>query len=426
MKNFRRALQDARRYWLRLMLATLCSAAAAALWSANIAALFPILEVSLRGDAPQVWNRERIEQSHQRLAELQEQIEALQRESHSKSESTTPTSVGLMQDLELTKRGEELRLASRERLQPWLDRFVPAEPFRFLVLVVLLLFAGTLLKQGLQTTGNMVVARVSQDISRNIRHRVFDKTLQMDRATFLSQGSSGFAIQITQVCDMLAAGIQSAFGGAVSEPLKLLACLVGAAMISWRLLLASMFFAPLAAVAVVYLNRRLRGLAQRTLQRSHSLYHVLHESLQNIATVQIFGMEQQEQSRFRAATREMRRLILRATFFNQLVAPVTELLAVSVICLAIVLGAHLFLHQQQTVFGIALMERPLGVSSLMVFLGMLLGATDPVRRLSGVVAGINTGMVAADALYPLLDCTSAIQPSRSVRAGLTRTCTSTR
>ncbi|MCG8652815.1 MAG: ABC transporter ATP-binding protein/permease [Pirellulales bacterium] len=45
---------------------------------------------------------------------------------------------------------------------------------------------------------------------------------------------------------------------------------------------------------------------------------------------------------------------------------------------------------------------------MLVFFGLLVGATDPVRKLSRVVDGINTGMVAAEQLYPLLDRQSQI------------------
>jgi subfamily B ATP-binding cassette protein MsbA len=201
MKNFRRALADARRYWLRLTLATLCSAAAASLWTANIAALFPILEVALRGDSPQTWNRNRIDASRERLAELGQKIQAAQATSVIETSLVDPAVDGKLLDWQMAQAAERLRIASAEGIQPWLDHYVPADPFRFLLLIVAFLFLGTLGKQVLQTLGNMAVARVSQDIARNIRHRVFDQVLEMDRTTFLAQGPSGFSIQITQVCD---------------------------------------------------------------------------------------------------------------------------------------------------------------------------------------------------------------------------------
>lgn len=425
MKNFRRALVDAAHYWPRLAVALLCSALAAGLWSANIAALFPILEVSLRGEAPQAWNQRRIAQSAERLADLDGKIADRRAELQAALPAKPVESEQALNDLLLARRGESLRHASIKSLQPWLVRYIPGDPFQFIVLVAALLLASTVVKQGLQFGGGMLIARVSQLIARDIRQKVFDKTLTMDRGSFLAQGPGGFSAQITHTSEMLASGIQSVFGGAVSEPLKLIACMVGAALISWRLLLASLIFAPLAGWAMLWINRRLRSVAGQTLQRSQGFHHVMLESLQNMATVQIFGMEEQERKRFRNSTGGMMRWALRAAFYNHLVAPVTEIVGVSVICVAIVLGAYLLLHGEQTVFGITLMERPLGISAMMVFFGMLFGASDPVRRMTGVVTGINMGMAAADNLFPLLDQTSRVpepkepqtvpQPHRELR-----------
>lgn len=386
-----------------LLLATACSAVAAGLWSANIAALFPIIDVSLRGESPQAWNQRHITEGQARRDAVSRNIEALQIEVAKATGAEQRKLLASLQDLEISKGSESVQIESARKLQPWLDKYVPADPFQFLLAIIGFLILATVAKQALQLLANLLVARVSQDIARNIRHKVFDKTLELDRASFLAAGPSGFSVQITQVCDMLATGIQSVFGGGVSEPLKLFACLMGAAFISWRLLLASMLFVPVAAFAIMWLNRKLRTIARSTLDRSQGLYHVMHEALQNMATVQVFGMEQREKDRFREATLQMRRLGLRAALYNNLVTPVTEILGVSMICITIGVGAYLFLSQRSALFGVTLMDKPLGVAGLMVFLGMLIGAMDPVRRLSGVVTGINNGMVAADGLYPLLD-----------------------
>ena len=44
----------------------------------------------------------------------------------------------------------------------------------------------------------------------------------------------------------------------------------------------------------------------------------------------------------------------------------------------------------------------------MVFFGLMIGAADPLRKLSSVITSINMGMAAANMLYPLLDMQSQI------------------
>ncbi|HTN77591.1 MAG TPA: ABC transporter ATP-binding protein, partial [Pirellulaceae bacterium] len=58
--------------------------------------------------------------------------------------------------------------------------------------------------------------------------------------------------------------------------------------------------------------------------------------------------------------------------------------------------------------GIRITDQPLTVSALLVFFGMLIGASDPLRKLSSVYSSIYAGMIAADALYPVLDYQSQI------------------
>jgi len=61
MKNFLRAIKSARRYWLSLVAATVCSFMVAGLWGANIGAFFPILEVTIQGRSAQDWFASEVE-----------------------------------------------------------------------------------------------------------------------------------------------------------------------------------------------------------------------------------------------------------------------------------------------------------------------------------------------------------------------------
>jgi ATP-binding cassette subfamily B protein/subfamily B ATP-binding cassette protein MsbA len=53
-------------------------------------------------------------------------------------------------------------------------------------------------------------------------------------------------------------------------------------------------------------------------------------------------------------------------------------------------------------------DQPFSVAMLTVFFAMLVGAADPLRKLSGVISGINNGMAAANLLYPLLAISSRV------------------
>ena len=80
-----------------------------------------------------------------------------------------------------------------------------------------------------------------------------------------------------------------------------------------------------------------------------------------------------------------------------------EFLYTVIICTAIVTGAYLVINRQMTLLGIPIMDRPLGLAQLLAFYALLIGISDPARKLSEVWNTLQRGMAAADRLYEALD-----------------------
>jgi ATP-binding cassette subfamily B protein/subfamily B ATP-binding cassette protein MsbA len=217
--------------------------------------------------------------------------------------------------------------------------------------------------------------------------------------------------QVTHTADMLASGITTVYGGAITEPLKILGCLGGAFLVSWRLTLACLMLAPVVGFLMVWLNRRIRGVSKNILARSRGFHHVLLEALNNVLTVQAYTMEEFERQRFRDCTRDMMRVGMRHTFYHALANPITEILGIGMVATSIAVGAWLVINQETRIFGIQMTDQPMTVSGIMVFFGLLIGASDPVRKLSAVITGFNMGIVGAQGLYPLLDTPSKLAES---------------
>ena len=418
MNYFLRALRDAIKSWPFLLAAFLCSAGVAGLWGANIAALFPIIEVTLNGESLQSWNERRQTDAERRIEAADTEAAALEA---TLADGKLPTMEATrarsrIDTLSLHRRGDEAIVATSRRLAPWLDRLLPTDPFRTVLLVVALIVFSTFLKHVFLLASTMMVSWVAMNIGRDLRLRVFDKAIELDRAQFMKQGSAGFMAQLTHTTDMLAAGITAVYGGAVTEPLKIIACLAGALCISWQLTLACLTLAPLVGFLMVWLNRRIRGISKHILSRSKGFHHVLLETLNNVLTVQAYTMEDFERRRFRTCTGDILRTGMWHTFYFALANPITEILGIGMVATSIAVGAWLVINQQTQIFGITMTDRPMTVPGIMVFFGMLIGASDPVRKLSGVLTGLNMGVVGAQALYPLLDMPSRLRTAEHPRS----------
>jgi ATP-binding cassette, subfamily B, bacterial MsbA len=411
MNHFLRALRDAVKSWPFLLAAFFCSACVAGLWGANIAALFPVIEVTLNGESLQSWNGRRITDAEHRIEaagrEASEQEAALAAGTLDQVAATKARS--RLDTLVMDRRRDEAVVYSARKLAPWLDRLLPTDPFQTVLMVVGLIVFSTFLKHVFMLAGTMMVGWVAMNISRDLRLRVFDKAIELDRAQFMRHGSAGFMSQLTHTTDMLAGGITAVYGGAVTEPLKIIACLAGAFCISWQLTLACLTLAPIVGFLMVWLNRRIRSVSKHILSRSKGFHHVLLETLNNVLTVQAYTMEDFERQRFRNCTGDMLRTGMWHTFYFALANPITEILGIGMVATSIAVGAWLVINQQTEIFGITMTDRPMTVPGIMVFFGMLIGASDPVRKLSGVLTGLNMGVVGAQALYPLLDTPSKLR-----------------
>ncbi|RMF38506.1 MAG: ABC transporter ATP-binding protein [Planctomycetota bacterium] len=405
MKNFFRALKLAARFWPSIALATFCSFAVAALWGANIGAFYPVLEVTIHGKSMHEWVDDEIERNRQEVQRLEAYVADLRRQMYAEGVSAARQRQLQMTlaDAESQKEQFAVKLASYQRTEPWIKRFVPSDPFQTIALIMAALIVSTLVKHIFLITNEVLVGRVALNISRTIRMQIFDKALAMDRGTFSNFGVSGFATNITQTTDMLTNGLMAAMGALLREPLKIISCLVGAGLICWRLLLLSVVAAPLVGGLLYLVTKRLKAVSRGQLEKAGHYNAVMLEALANINTVQIFRMEKRESERFGQSTKAIRDIGLKFVFYSSLSKPIIEFLGLAMLGTTVVGGAYLVLYQETSLLGIPITDEPLSVSALLVFFGMLIGISDPLRKLSAVYSSIYAGAMAADGLFPLLD-----------------------
>jgi subfamily B ATP-binding cassette protein MsbA len=386
MKNFRRAIQDSVHFWPSLVLATLCSLGVAALWGGNIGALWPVIEMTLRGESSQTWLSKAIESSEAKLAELEQANLAEVDQQHQQQLAYEQT--------KLTRLRWFLGLA---------ERYLPSDPFTTICTIMGLLIFSTLVKHLLMMANDLLIARVSTSIVRSLRLRVFEKSLALDRRTFDSYGTSGLMASITNTAETLSIGLMNFFGAAIREPLRIISCLIGASIVCWRLLILSLVLAPALIWIVTYFNRKLRTVGSTIFARNAGFHEVILEALNNVFTVQAYTMETDEQKRFEHCTRDMQTCSLKMTFYSSMSKPFTELIGVGMIAITVCAGAYLIVNQQTHIFFLKICDEPLTISKLLIFFGLLVGASDPLRKLSGVFTSIYLGGVAADQIYRMLD-----------------------
>jgi ATP-binding cassette subfamily B protein/subfamily B ATP-binding cassette protein MsbA len=149
--------------------------------------------------------------------------------------------------------------------------------------------------------------------------------------------------------------------------------------------------------------KSLKRANRKAMEEMSQIYGTLDETLRGIKIVKAFTMERQERRRFHTNSKKYFRKAVRIMAVDALAHPITEIMGVLTICLAILAGAWLTLQGETHLLGIRMCERPLDLPTLMIFFGLLVGVADPARKLTEVLSRIQQASAASDRIYAMLD-----------------------
>lgn len=411
MKNFLRALRCAWPYRVRLALSIASALLAAALWSANIAVIYPVLYILTSEQSLQTWVDAKIEQTEKDINALEDEIKQLSKQ-YNELSKIPEMSFRAKQERDLSK-----ELAKRERkLEParhylWryqiarghIYRFLPDQPFRTLVWVIVAVVACVAIKGFFEFWQESLVGSVVNRSLFDLRNRFYRNVIHLDVSHFGEEGTHELMARFTNDMETLGVGLKTLFGKVVAEPLKALGCVVVAACISWQLTLVFLILVPVALFIVTKIGRIMKRATRKLLERMSSIYKILQESFQGIRVVKAFTMEPYERRRFRATTRDYYHKAMMVVNIDALASPIIELMGVAAIALALIAGAYLVLENQDSLFGLKMTERTMDMPALIQLYGYLVAIADPVRKLSSVYTRIQSGMAAADRIYNFID-----------------------
>lgn len=419
MDNFLRAIRLALHYKWTFAASVFCALMVGLLWGGNIGAVAPFVQVAFERKTLHDW-------VHTEIAEHEASVRKLDAEQAQLAIAPPGETADAEAErrAKLEQRGAEraLKVAALEFYQwiaPPIERWLPNDAFQTLVFVVVLLMIGTTIKSGFLALHAIFVNRLSQLAIFHLRKDFYRHCLKMDLAQFSEDGASDLMSRFTYDMESLSNGLDNVFGKLVREPLKMIVCLIGAGIICWRLLVFSLIIAPLCAVLVSKLAKALKRANRRAMEEMSQIYNLLAETFDGIKVVKAFTMERYERRRFHQGCKNYFRKAARIARYDSLTHPLTEMIGVTIICLALLSGAYLVINQETTLLGIKMSDEPLSFTQLALFYGLLAGVSDPARKLSEIFSRMQRAAAAADRIYQQIDRPAAIvdapQPRRLPR-----------
>ncbi len=410
MKSFFNIVLYACRYKWSIMGATLASFLIAVLWGASISTVYPVVEIVLDGKSAHEWLQQEIQTATDQSAQFQKEVAELQLQLEQAGDKNLHRLQHEIERKQQRVAAEQAALDWYISVQPMVARYAPHSPFQTLLWALVWLLATSFIKGVLLIFSTLLVARVANRTVSDLRRVYYRKALEMDQQRIDQLGTSNMMTHLSHNMQMISAGLQAFFGRMIREPLKMITCLIGAALISWPLLLISLITVPIGGFLIRYLSKRMKRSTHREIEGMSHVFQTLIETFSSIKTVRIFNREPSERKRFKSNANSLYRISLKISLYDSLLRPITEMLGIISISLSILVGAYLVLNQETDIFGLPITNRPLTPGQLLLFFTMLGGASDPARKMSEVINQLIRGGMVSESLLQTFDVQPTVVP----------------
>ena len=246
--------------------------------------------------------------------------------------------------------------------------------------------------RGFATYGQgVLLAQVGNNIVARYQRRLFDHLMRLDIGYFTAMRSGRLAAQISQNVTGIRDLLNMTLAAVARDAVSLIALVAVMVIMDPLLSVIALLIGPPLAYAVNYLMRRLRSVTREAVEINAHLLGAMQESVQGIAIVKAFTMEDQLAEKMGGLIGNAENRSNKIARVSERLAPITEILAGFAIAAVIAYAG----------WRAASAAEPPG--SVFAFITALLLAYDPVRKLARVQVNLERALVNARMIYEILD-----------------------
>jgi ATP-binding cassette, subfamily B, bacterial MsbA len=309
--------------------------------------------------------------------------------------------------------GAAFETATRALLVPVFDRLAPGQTpgqtlfdldsliprydwYQAWLMIAVLLVSFTVLKGVAEYISSYLMAKIGQSSVLNLRTELYDHLLKQPAAFFEKHRTNYLVSRLVVSCSAIEYAVSTNLRDVIRETVALISFIGAAFYYNWRLTLGALIIAPVIALLTSEFGKRLRKLAEMSLEGNKDLNDKSQETLSNHIIVKAYGAEERETKRFVTAAKNIARANLRSASISATSPPTIELIGV------IAIVGMLF-------FGLREIDSGRMVASeFFAFLVFLLQSYDPLRKISRQHNEITKAFAAARDVWSILDENEAL------------------
>ncbi len=406
MNPFFKAVLLSLRYKWSIIGAVGCAVMISLLWSMSITTIFPIVKIVVQDETAITWVASEIKEGNLTVANVNREVAELMCEIDA-APPDEARKLGLKLNMKKDRLKSEIKRVAyyKDSIQPIVNKYAPTSAFETLVWSISFLLVVSILKGFFLVGSAYLTARVASKTVMDLRRIYYRKALELDQRRIDRIGTSNIMTHLSHNMLMVNGGLRMFYGKCIREPMKMITCLICAAFISLPLLLVSLVMVPGGALLVRSVSRRMKKSTQSEMKGMSEVFQSLIETFHAVKTVRIFNRERTERGRFKKCSEVLYHMSLRISLYDSLLRPITEVLGIISISIALLAGAYLVLNQQTHLFGdwFKITDTPLKPEQLILFYALLAGASDPARKMTEVVNVLVRGGTACENLFKTYD-----------------------
>ena len=275
-------------------------------------------------------------------------------------------------------------------VKPALDDVFDQHNIRTLKLICLATVFIYAIKGAFRFTQAYILRLIGQKIIRTLREQLY-RHYQFLSIDYYTETSGGIMMsRITndvQIVQQAGPALVELF----REPFTMIGLLAVAVYMNWRMSLVVLLVFPFVYLPISRFGKKVRKFTKKGQEKMGELSSILKENFTGIRVIKAFGMEEYEIARFSRENDNVYSAIIRTIVFDELAAPIIELLG------AISAGGVIYLGAMQV------FTKQISTGQFFSFLASAGLMYEPVKKLSKVNVAIQQALGAGERIFEVLD-----------------------
>ncbi|MGH8762263.1 MAG: lipid A export permease/ATP-binding protein MsbA [Nitrosospira sp.] len=262
------------------------------------------------------------------------------------------------------------------------------EVMQLVLMAIVVLFA---VRGGAGYAGTYAMSWIGSKVGTDLRAETFDKLLTLPARYYAGQSSGSLVSELTVEITRLAHAVTDVITVLVKDTFTIIGLLGWMLYLNWKLSVLALLMTSVILLIMRSVSKRLQMMGQEAQQSMDNINQVLRESIENHKVVKLYGGEQYETHRMGEQAGRAHGFTMRQATIAAFSVPLIQMTT------AVALVAILYLATQQA----SINETTVG--SFVSFIMAMLLLIAPLKRITGVNALLQDGLIAADSVFSLLD-----------------------